>query len=117
MDKLIEIVVMEGIALLMFWFAYAIGIQHRMTLIAGYNQKTAEHVTDKAALARLIARLCLLVGIASALMPLATSLWGTTTTGYYSCTGAYGGFILGTVALTMLQARDYVDCGHKNSND
>lgn len=107
---------MEGIALLMFWFAYAIGIKRKMTLIAGYNQKTAAHVTDKAGLAKLIARLCLLVGFASALMPLATTLWGTTLEGFYSCTGAYGGFILGVVALTMLQAREYVERDRKDSS-
>ena len=107
MSKIIEVLVMEGIALLMFWFAYLIGVKKKMTLIAGYNEKSAQYVTDKDGLARLIGRLCLLVGLASAVMPIATAIWGATVFGYASCTGAYGGFIVGAVGLTVLQARDY----------
>lgn len=105
---MIEILVMEGIAALMFWFAYAIGIQHKMELIAGYNKRSAEWVTDKPGLARLIARLCLLVGLASALMPLLTSFWGATAIGMAACIGGYGGFIIALILIVMLQARDYV---------
>jgi hypothetical protein len=106
--KLVEILVMEGIAMLMFWFAYLIGIKKRMELIAGYNERTARYVTDRDGLARLVARLCLLVGLACAAMPFATSLWGITATGLATCIGAFGGFLAGAVGLTMLQARDYV---------
>lgn len=106
--KLIEILVMEGIAALMFWLAYAIGIKQRMELIAGYNKRSAELVTDKPGLARLIARLCLLVGLASAVMPLLTYLWGTTAIGMAACIGAYGGFLIAVILMVMLQARDYV---------
>jgi len=55
-------------------------------------------------LARLIGRVCLPVGIASALMPLGTYLWGGTATGFASMAG---GFIVGMVLLTALQAREY----------
>ena len=57
-------------------------------------------------LARLIGRVCLPVGIASALMPLGTYLWGGTATGFASMAGGYGGFIVGMVLLTALQARE-----------
>lgn len=107
MEKLIEIVVMEGIAVLMLAFAYAIGIKRKMHLIAGYNERTAGYVTDKPALARLVARLCLLVGLASAGMPLATWVWGDTPTGLAAWIGAYGGLIVGALGLTMLQAREF----------
>lgn len=113
--KLIEVLVMEGIAVLMFVFAYLIGVKKKMELIAGYNEKSAERVTDKDGLARLIARLCLLVGLASAVMPVATAIWGATATGFASCAGAYGGFIVGAVGLTALQARDYTST--RNSRD
>ena len=105
--KLVEIIVMEGIAVLMLWFAYQIGIKKKMWLIAGYNEKSAQYVTDKAGLARLVARLCLLAGLASGAMPIATAIWGATATGYASCIGAYGGFIAGITGFTALQARDY----------
>lgn len=105
--KLVEIIVMEGIAGLMFGFAYAIGVKRKLHLIAGYNERTASSVHDKPGLARLVARLCLVVGLASALMPLGTWLWGDTRTGFASVTGAYAGLIVGVIALTMLQARDY----------
>ena len=105
--KIAEIVVMEGIAALMFVFAYAIGVKKKMHLIAGYNERSAATVHDKPGLARLIARVCFVVGVASALMPLGTYLWGGSRTGFASLTGAYGGFIVGVVALTMLQAREH----------
>lgn len=106
-EKVIEVIIMEGIALLMFYFAYVIGVKKRMEFIAGYNDKTADRVIDKDALARLIARLCFLVGIASALMPIATTFFGTTHSALMQWIGGYGGFIIGVVALTMLQARDF----------
>jgi hypothetical protein len=76
MEKLIETVIMIGVAILMFGLAYAIGVKRKMHLIAGYNDRTAKYVTDKPGLARLIVRLCILVGIASALMQLVSCLWG-----------------------------------------
>jgi hypothetical protein len=106
-DKIIEILVMEGIALIMFWFGYMIGVKKKMELIAGYNEKTADRVINKDGLARLIARVCYLVGIASAMMPVATSLLVTTNSAFMQLIGGYGGFIVGVVALTMLQARDF----------
>ncbi len=105
--KIIEIITMEGIAVLMFVFAYAIGIKRKMHLIAGYNERTAQYVHDKPGLARLIGRLCVLVGVASAFMPLATHLWGGKATGMATWIGAYGGFIVGVTALTMLQVREF----------
>lgn len=105
--KIIEVLVMEGIAVLMFWFAYLIGIKKKMELIAGYNERSAQYVTDKQGLARLVGRLCLLVGLASATMPIATSIWGASAIGLGSCIGAFAGFIAGVVGLTILQARDY----------
>ena len=105
--KFVEIVVMEGIALLMFAFAWAIGVKRKMHLIAGYNERSAASVHDKPGLARLIARTCLVIGAASALMPLGTYLWGGTPTGFASVTGGYGGLIVGVIALTILQAREY----------
>ena len=98
---------MEGIALLMFWFAYLIGVKKKMELIAGYNKKSSQYVTDKEGLARLVGRLCLLVGLASGAMPIATTIWGSTATGFASCTGAFGGFVAGAIGVTVLQARDY----------
>ena len=106
--KLIEIVVMEGIAVLMFAFAWAIGAKQKMHLIAGYSERSASSVHDKPGLARLIGRVCFVVGLASALMPLGTHLWGGTPTGFASLTGGYAGFIAGVIALTMFQAREYV---------
>lgn len=105
--KITEILVMEGIAALLFYFAWAIGVKQKMHFIAGYNERSAETVHDKPGLARLIGRVCLVVGVASALMPVATHLWGGTPTGFASVTGGYGGFIAGVVALTMLQAREH----------
>lgn len=40
--KLIEIFVMEGVAVLMLVFAYLIGVKGKMELIAGYNEKHQE---------------------------------------------------------------------------
>lgn len=105
--KLLELVIMEGVAAVMFWFAYTIGVRHRMELIAGYNERTAHYVTDKPGLARLVGRMCGLLGIAAAVTPIATWLWGDTASGLAACIGGFGGFVAGTVALTVLQARDY----------
>lgn len=107
--KMIEILVMESIAVLMFVFAYQIGIKGKMELIAGYNRKTASRVTDKAGLRRLIARTCLLVGIGSALMPVLTHFAAAHENGIAHAIGAYGGFIAGVIGMVMLQARDYTE--------
>ncbi len=112
--RIIEIVVMEGVALLLIAFAYAIGVKKKMHLIAGYNERTADTVHDKDGLARLIGRVCLLVALASALMPLATTLWGANPTGMSMWIGGYGGFIVGIIALTMLQAREFTTSGSNN---
>lgn len=105
--KIIEILVMEGIAILMFVFAYQIGIKGKMELIAGYNKRSAARVTDKVGLRRLIARTCLLVGIGSALMPVLTHFAAGHGNGMAHAVGAYGGFIVGIIGMVMLQARDY----------
>ena len=105
--KIIEILIMEGIALLMLWLGYMIGVKKRMEFIAGYNEKTADRVINKEGLAHLIARVCYLVGIASALMPVAITFFGTTNSALMQLIGVYGGFIAGAVALTFLQARDF----------
>jgi hypothetical protein len=115
-EKIIEIVVMEFIAGIMFFFAYAIGIKQKMQLIAGYNERTAKYVKDKPGLAKLIGRLCLLVGMASALMPLATALWGNTVKGWALCVGHYGGFIWGVISLCFLQSKDYVLSADERKN-
>jgi hypothetical protein len=109
--KLIEILVMEGTALVLFAFAYAIGVKGKLFLIAGYNERTAKLVHDKRGLARLVTRLCVLVGLASALMPLVTHLWSDSPQSLAGWIGAYGGFIVGTLLFTVLQARDYVSRG------
>ena len=105
--KIVEIIVMEGIAALMLVFAYVIGVKQKMHLIAGYNERSAASVHDKGGLARFIGRVCLVVGVASALMPLGTHLWGETRIGFASVTAAYLGLVVGVVALTILQAREY----------
>lgn len=105
--KIVEIAVMEGVAALMFAFAWLIGVKQKMSLIAGYNDRSADSVHDKPGLARFIGRVCLVVGLASAFMPLGTYLWGGTPNGFASLTGGYAGVIVGVVALTMFQARDY----------
>ncbi len=107
MSKLIEIIVLEGTALLLFAFAYAIGVKGKMSLIAGYSAKTADQVRDKPALARLIARLLVLVGIASASMPLATAVWGRQSGALAMWVGGYAGFIVGTTALALWEAREF----------
>jgi len=105
--KIIEIFIMEGIALLMIWLGYMIGVKKRMEFIAGYNEKTADRVINKDGLARLIARVCYLVGIASAFMPVATALFGTTNAALMQWIGGYGGFIVGVVMLTLLQVQEF----------
>ncbi len=105
--KIIELIVMEGIALLLFAFAYLIGVKGRLELIAGYNDKTADHVIDKEGLKRLITRLCVLLALGSALMPALTSVTSHTPHGQAYAIGAYGGFIAGIVGMVILQARDY----------
>jgi len=105
--KLIEIFVMEGVAVLMLVFAYLIGVKGKMELIAGYNEKTASKVTDKNGLKRLITRLCVLLGVGSALMPVLTYFSSHYPNGLAYSTGGYGGFIIGIVGMVMLQSRDY----------
>ncbi|MBU0680567.1 MAG: DUF3784 domain-containing protein [Proteobacteria bacterium] len=105
--KIIELIVMEGTALILLAFAYLIGVKGRLELIAGYNDKTAHHVTDKAGLQRLITRLCLLLAAGSALMPVLTALVAHTPHGLAYAVGGYGGFIAGIIGMVMLQARDY----------
>jgi len=105
--KLIEIFVMEGIAILMFVFAYLIGVKGKMELIAGYNEKTASTVTDKDGLKRLITRVCVLLGVGSALMPVLTYFTSRSPHGLAYSIGGYGGFIVGIVGMVVLQAKDY----------
>jgi hypothetical protein len=105
--KLIEILIMEGVAVLLFAFAYLIGVKGQMNLIAGYNERTASKVTDKEGLKRLITRLCLLLAVGSAVMPLLTYISAGTPGGLAYCIGGYGGFIVGVVGMVALQARDY----------
>ncbi len=107
MAKVIEVLIMGGIAALMFWLSYAIGVKQTMTLIAGYNEKTAHLVVDKPGLARLVGRMCFLVGLGTALMPVATTVVSGSLKGLYACIGAYGGYLSGIVAFTALQSRDY----------
>ncbi len=108
MIKITEILVMEGIAILMFVFAYLIGVKGKLKLIAGYNDRTESRVTDKEGLKRLIARTCLLVGIGTALMPVLTYFTATGPHGIAPVIGGYGGFVIGIISLVMLQARDYI---------
>jgi len=105
--KIVEIVVMEGVAALMFAFAWMIGVKQKLHLIAGYDERSADSVHDKPGLGRLVGRVCLVVGLASALMPLGTHFWGGTSNGFAALTGGYAGFIAGVVALTLFQAREY----------
>lgn len=107
--KLIEIVVMEGIAVVMFAAAYFLGVKGKMELIAGYNDKTANRVKDKPGLKRLVTRLIVLVAVASALMPLITYLFSNTPCGVAYAAGGFGGFIIGVVGIILLQAREYVE--------
>ncbi len=108
-EKLIEIVVMEGIAILFLVFAYQIGVKERMGFIAGYNDESAGRVRDKQGLKRLITRLCVLMAIASGLMPLLTFFAGADTQNMAHVIGGYGGFITGVIAFVFLQVRDYTD--------
>lgn len=108
-SKLIEVLVMEGIAIVMFIFAYQIGIKGKMELIAGYNKRTAAKVKDKDGLRRLMARTCLLAGIGSALMPVVTYIATDSPHGMAHAIGGYGGFIVGIIGIVMLQARDYAE--------
>ena len=105
--KIIEILVMEGIAILMFIFAYLIGVKGKMELIAGYNERTASRVKDKKGLKRLITRLCVLIGIGSALMPLLTHFTSGYPHGLAYSIGGYGGFIVGVIGMVVMQSRDY----------
>jgi hypothetical protein len=105
--KVLEIVILGGAAALLFWFSYAIGVKKRLGLIAGYNGRSAHQVSDKDGLARLIGRLCFLVGCAAALMPFATGIWGVSRSGVWGCIGGFIGFLAGVVAFTALQAREY----------
>ena len=105
--KVIEILIMEGIAVLLFIFAYQIGVKKRLEFIAGYNERTAAKVKDKDGLARLIARLCVLVGVGSALMPVLTHFASDYPCPLAHILGGYGGFILGVIGMVALQARDY----------
>lgn len=99
---------MEGIAILFFVLAYFIGVKGRMELIAGYNERSASRVTDKDGLKRLITRLCILMGVGSAIMPLLTHIAHDYPHGMAFTIGGYGGFIMGVVGLVVLQSRDYV---------
>ena len=106
-SKFIEIMVMEGIAALLLIFAYLIGVKGKLELIAGYNKETATKVTDKKGLKRLITRLCLLLGVGSAFMPLLTHFASSYPYGMAYSIGGYGGFILGIIGMVSLQSRDY----------
>ena len=106
-SKIIEIVIMEGIAVLLFVFAYMIGVKGRLELIAGYNEKTAAQVKDKDGLKRLITRVCVLVGIGSAFMPILTYLTHDHPHGLAYSIGGYAGFVIGIVGMVTLQSRDY----------
>ena len=105
--KFIEILVMEGIAVLLFIFAYLIGVKGKLELIAGYNKETASKVKDKDGPKRLITRLCLLLGIGSALMPIITHYSSNYPNGLAYSIGGYSGFILGITGMVILQSRDY----------
>lgn len=107
LPKLIEIFIMEGVALLLFVFAYLIGVKGKLELIAGYNERTASTVKDKNGLKRLITRLCVLLGVGSAFMPILTHFTCPYHCGLAYSIGGYGGFILGLICVVMLQARDY----------
>ena len=106
--KLMEFAIMEGVALVFFVFAYFIGVKGRMELIAGYNKRTASRVSDKEGLKRMIVRLCLLIGVGSALMPLLTGFPGGDPHRVELIASGYGGYILGVIGMTALQSRDYV---------
>lgn len=109
MIKLIEILTMEGIAILMFILAYMIGVKGKMEFIAGFSKKSASKVTDKEGLKRLLTRTCLLAGIGSALMPVLTFYLADGPHGIAPAVGGYGGFLIGIIGMVMLQARDYTE--------
>lgn len=106
-SKLIEIWVMEGIAVWLFIFAYLIGFKGRLELIAGYNERTVSKVKDKDGLKRLITRLCVLVAVGSAFMPILTHFSSNSPGALAYCIGGYGGFILVVIGMVALQSRDY----------
>ncbi len=106
-SKFIEILIMEGIAVLFFIFAYLIGARNKLELIAGYNEQTASKVKDKNGLKRLITRLCILTGVGSALMPIITHFSSNYPDGLAYSIGGYGGFILGVIGMVALQSKDY----------
>ena len=105
--KIIEVLIMEGIAVLLFVFACLIGVKGRLELIAGYNERTASRVKDKDGLARLITRLCILVGVGTASMPALTHFASGYPCSLAYILGGYGGFILGVIGMVALQSRDY----------
>ena len=107
LPKLIEVLVMEGIAILLFVFAWLIGVRGRLELIAGYSERTASKVKDKDGLKRLVTRMCVLVGIASAFMPMLTHFSSGYPDGLAYSIGGYGGFIVGVIGMVALQSRDY----------
>lgn len=107
-SKLVELFVIEGIAVMLFVFAYLIGVRGRLNLIAGYSERSARKIKDKDGLKRLVTRLCLLLGIVTALLPLLTYVAAQYPAGLAYSVGAYGGFVAGVIAITLLQARDYV---------
>lgn len=106
-DKLIEILVMEGIAILLFVFAYLIGVKGRLELIAGYNKQSASSIKDKQGLKRLITRLCVLTGTGSAIMPVITHFASSSHYGLAYSIGGFAGFLLGVIGMVVLQSRDY----------
>lgn len=107
LGKLIEILVMEGVALILFVLAYQIGVKGKLDLIAGYNERTESKVKDKEGLKRLITRLCLLIGVGSGPMPLVTYFASSYPNGLACVVGGYLGFIVGVIGMVFLQARDY----------
>jgi len=104
---MIELIIWWACAFLMFLFAYMIGVKGKMELIAGYNARTADRVTDKQGLKRLVTRLLVLVGIACMVLPLLRFYVFTGYEGYILLVGGFGGFMIGVIGMVMLQARDY----------
>jgi len=106
-ERLVEILIIEGIAVLMFIFAYLIGVRGKFYLIAGYNAQTAFRVKDKGGLKRLITRLCILLGIESATMPILAHFTSSYHHGFAYIIGGCNGFLLGVIGMVALQSRDY----------
>jgi hypothetical protein len=104
---IIELIIWWACGGLMFLFAYLIGVKGKMELIAGYNARTADRVTDKEGLRRLITRLLVLVGIACVFLPLMRFFIFTGHEGYTLLVGGFGGFMIGVIGMVMLQTRDY----------